>query len=169
MFMAETTNINRLVLVAPVNPWSRMGRKRTRFFGNPFGAFCLRTMGPMLPLVRNWALMRMYGDPSKITANTRAGYDAPLVIPGTLDYLLGIVQHWQTDISELVSVVGRLSGRDVLLVWGEKDAAVPLSSGYELQKHLPGSELKVLRGAGHLPYEESPEEFNATVLQFLNR
>jgi pimeloyl-ACP methyl ester carboxylesterase len=168
MWMAESSRTKKLVLVAPVNPWSRMGKKRTRFFGHPLGAFCLRMIGPMLPLVRNWALMRMYGDPSKITADTRAGYDAPLVIPGTLDYLLGIVQHWQKDISELELAIERLSGADVFLVWGDRDAAVPLSSGYELQKRLPGSELRVLKGVGHLPYEESPEEFNATVVQFLN-
>lgn len=159
--------IDRFILVSPVNPWSSVGLRRTRFFGHPFGAFCLRSLNPLVLFVRQWALTRMYGDPSKITPETRAGYDAPLSIPGTLDYLLGIVQYWRTDLIELEQALERIKDLPVLLIWGSQDSAVPLRSANELHKRWPGSELAVLRGAGHLPYEEAPEEFQEILLRYL--
>jgi pimeloyl-ACP methyl ester carboxylesterase len=52
-------------------------------------------------------------------------------------------------------------------VWGERDAAVYASSAEPLRQHLPNSKLVRYPGVGHLPYEEVPEEFNRTVLDFL--
>lgn len=159
--------IGELILVCSVNPWSRVGRRRTRFFGNRLVATCARRLRPMVLLVKHWALGRMYGDPAKVSAETRAGYDAPLAIPGTMDYLLGIVRFWKPDMDELKDVLERINDMRVLLLWGTKDSAVPLESAYELRKRLPRSELVVLDGVGHLPYEEAPTEFNRAILQYL--
>ena len=159
--------IRRLVLVAPANPWSRVGRKRIRVFGNPIGAYCMRMFQPALAMLRGWAIARMYGDPKKITEDTREGYDAPLHIRGTVDYLLSIVRNWGTDLVELEQAIERICEMPILLVWGTRDLVVPLPSGRELHKRLPRAELVVLEGAGHLPYEEAPEEFNRALLKYL--
>jgi pimeloyl-ACP methyl ester carboxylesterase len=159
--------IQRLVLVAPANPWSRVGRKRIRVFGNPVGAFCMRSFQPALAMLRGWAIARMYGDPAKVTDDTRAGYDAPLRIRGTVDYLLSIVQYWRRDMVEFERAISRIAEMPILLMWGTRDLVVPLPSGRELHKCLPHAELVVLEGAGHLPYEEAPEEFNRALLQYL--
>jgi pimeloyl-ACP methyl ester carboxylesterase len=37
-----------------------------------------------------------------------------------------------------------------------------------MAEHLPGARLAILQGAGHLPYEECPEEFCRIVQEFLN-
>jgi pimeloyl-ACP methyl ester carboxylesterase len=160
--------IRRLVLVAPANPWSAVGRRRIRVFGHPIGAYCMRTFQPALALLRGWAIARMYGDPAKVTEDTRAGYDAPLHIRGTVDYLLSIVQHWRADLVELERAIERISEMPLLLIWGTRDQVVPLLSGRELHKRLPHAELVVLEGAGHLPYEEAPEEFNRALLRYLD-
>ena len=55
----------------------------------------------------------------------------------------------------------------VLIVWGELDDVIPVSAGQELHSRLPRSELRVIRGAGHVPHWETPEEFNGTVGTFL--
>jgi pimeloyl-ACP methyl ester carboxylesterase len=36
-------------------------------------------------------------------------------------------------------------------------------------KALPGCERALIQGAGHLPFEETPDEFNRLVLDFLER
>ena len=54
-----------------------------------------------------------------------------------------------------------------LLIWGDRDRAVIAKSAYELQKRLPNSELVMLKGVGHLPYEEAPDQFNETVIRSL--
>jgi pimeloyl-ACP methyl ester carboxylesterase len=55
----------------------------------------------------------------------------------------------------------------VLIVWGESDELLPVSAGRELHSRLPGSELRIIRNAGHVPHWETPEEFNSTVGAFL--
>ncbi len=54
-----------------------------------------------------------------------------------------------------------------LVVWGERDPWIPLEAGQALHAGLPQSQLAVIPAVGHLPMEEAPEAFNATVLAFL--
>jgi pimeloyl-ACP methyl ester carboxylesterase len=57
----------------------------------------------------------------------------------------------------------------LLLLWGSRDPAVPLASAHELRRALKNAELVVIQGAGHLPYEEAPAEFNRALAGFLMR
>ena len=41
------------------------------------------------------------------------------------------------------------------------------SSIHQLQRQLKNSALVMFQGAGHLPYEEVPEEFNRVLCDFL--
>ena len=45
----------------------------------------------------------------------------------------------------------------VLLVWGEKDAMIPISNAADYQRVLRNSTLVRLEGLGHVPQEEAPE------------
>lgn len=57
----------------------------------------------------------------------------------------------------------------VLIIWGREDGVLPVSLGADLHKKLPGSELRVIGGAQHVPHWERPEEFNSAVVGFLRR
>lgn len=54
-----------------------------------------------------------------------------------------------------------------LVVVGREDAFTPLSDARVLHAHIPGSQLAVVEGAGHLPNLERPAEFNAALERFL--
>jgi pimeloyl-ACP methyl ester carboxylesterase len=54
-----------------------------------------------------------------------------------------------------------------LIIWGDRDAAVPLSHAYTAQRLIPNSELRIMERCGHTPQVERPEEFNKLVLDFL--
>src|SRR5262245_58596347 len=54
-----------------------------------------------------------------------------------------------------------------LLIWGERDAIVPVSAGYELRDLIPRSRLLVLNGANHVPMFHDARRFNAALLHFL--
>jgi pimeloyl-ACP methyl ester carboxylesterase len=56
-----------------------------------------------------------------------------------------------------------------LLVHGEHDWVVPLEWAQRAHERLPNSELCVLRGCGHWPPRECPDEFNRAVVNFLAR
>jgi pimeloyl-ACP methyl ester carboxylesterase len=56
-----------------------------------------------------------------------------------------------------------------LLVHGERDRIVPVAWARRAHECLPDSELRVLRGCGHWPPRECPQEFNRVVTDFLAR
>jgi pimeloyl-ACP methyl ester carboxylesterase len=57
----------------------------------------------------------------------------------------------------------------VLVVHGDADRVVPLSNGKLLVRRIPGAELAVLPGRGHVVHLESPDEFNRLIESFLER
>jgi len=54
-----------------------------------------------------------------------------------------------------------------LLIWGEKDQIFPPSVGEALSQSIPNSIFKIIKGSGHIPMWEKPEEVNPIILQFL--
>jgi pimeloyl-ACP methyl ester carboxylesterase len=54
-----------------------------------------------------------------------------------------------------------------LILWGAEDPWIPLAQGKRLQQALPGSNLMILDGVGHVPMEESPTETVSEYLSFL--
>jgi pimeloyl-ACP methyl ester carboxylesterase len=57
----------------------------------------------------------------------------------------------------------------VLIVWGSRDDITPLPEGRDLASLVPGAELVVLEGVGHIPAIEDPRAFNRALLGFLGR
>ncbi|MDV6374038.1 alpha/beta fold hydrolase [Deinococcus arenicola] len=55
-----------------------------------------------------------------------------------------------------------------LVVWGERDALVPLPLGKLLAESIPGAHLTVIPHAGHVVMVDAPEPFNAAVLNFVD-
>src|SRR5205823_3486316 len=110
--------VRRLVLVSPVNPWSRLARRRLAFFGTRMGAFLMRRCGgPLLSRTRGYFLRRMYGDPARVTRDAVAGYSAGLAVPGTVPHLLRVVHCWRADVQELERAITALTPIPTLLVW----------------------------------------------------
>jgi pimeloyl-ACP methyl ester carboxylesterase len=54
-----------------------------------------------------------------------------------------------------------------LILWGEHDRVIKLSTGEQLARTIPNARLVVIRSAGHLPMEEQPELCNRELLAFL--
>ncbi len=160
--------LKRLILAAPVNPWSPHGRLIARLLGNQWGSsLFLKTLARM-PVAYGFWLNRMYGDARRIPPGTLEGYSAPLIIPGSFEHGLDIIRCWNADLQELKSVLPKIADYRTLLIWGSKDRAVYPSSAQPLRQRFKDCELSIIEGAGHLPYEETPEEFNRLVIEFLN-
>jgi pimeloyl-ACP methyl ester carboxylesterase len=162
-----TPKIAKLVLVAPVNPYSTHGRWLAPFLGGRVGSALFRFAAPRAAFLYGYALRRLYGDPNRIAPETLAGYMAPLAIPGLFNYGCSVVRTWTEDMRELETILPKLANVRTLLIWGRDDAAVYATSGAALARHFQNSQLRVLPGVGHLPYEECPAEFNRLLIEFL--
>jgi pimeloyl-ACP methyl ester carboxylesterase len=160
-------HLRKLILVAPVNPWSPHGRRLAPFIGSSLGStLFLRCVNHMRWTFPYW-LARLYGDSKRIPPGTLEGYEAPVSIPGSFEYAVGIVSHWTNDLRELEHAIPKLADIPTLLVWGSADPAVYVQSADQLRRHFKQCEVVVYPGVGHLPYEEVPEQFSATVREFL--
>jgi len=88
-------------------------------------------------------------------ANTK-----PLSIAGTLLAMAG-----RTDTTESLPSIGV----PTLILVGEHDAVTPVASSRAMAERIPGAELHVVPGAGHLSNLENPEHFNERLIEFLAR
>ena len=57
--------------------------------------------------------------------------------------------------------------KKTLLIWGDLDDATPVSDAYKMKSEISGSELFLLKGAGHYSFLDRPAEVNKKVLSFL--
>ncbi|HEY7616709.1 MAG TPA: alpha/beta fold hydrolase [Terriglobales bacterium] len=165
--MARPGQVRRLILVDAVNPYSPHGRFLTSFLSGRIVSFLFRALFPRLTVAHPYVLLRLYGDATRIAPGTLEGYSKPFAIPGSLEYGLKVISTWVTDLRELESILPKLAEIPTLILWGNRDKAVNPASALLLRQHFRNSQLLVFDGVGHLPYEESPEEFNRAVIQFL--
>ena len=169
MFLAaQSRRVRSLVLAAPVNPWSDFGAGRIRFLKGRLGAALLRIAWPVSRPVHRMVVERMYGDPRRIPAGTIEGYSSQVMRPGKVHSVLSTLRSWESDVNALSLAIPRITVPS-LLIWGTRDGAVDLRSAEQLRRALPASELSLIEGAGHLPFEETPDEFNRLVLDFVER
>ena len=161
--------VRKLVLVAPVNPYSAHGRRLAPFVGSRLGAALFRFGVARMSFLFPYFHARLYADRGSIPPGTLEGYVAPLAKRGLFEHALSIVRTWTQDLRELEATLPKLAIIPTLLMWGSKDSAVYASSAAPLAKNFSNSELIVFPGIGHLPYEECPEEFNRALIEFLTR
>ena len=168
LLAAQSAKVRSLILVAPVNPWSNLGTGRIRFLNGPIGEALLRMAWPVSRPLYPIALARMYGDPRRLPAGTVEGYRSLIMRPGRVNNVLNTLRGWEDDVDALRAVIPKIKARS-LLIWGTRDGAVDIRSAEPLRQALPDCQLKVIKGAGHLPFEETPDEFNRLVLEFVDQ
>jgi pimeloyl-ACP methyl ester carboxylesterase len=58
-------------------------------------------------------------------------------------------------------------GAPTLIVWGDKDAIIPVRDANEFERLIPDSRKVVMRDTGHIPMAERPQAFNDLLMEFL--
>jgi len=159
--------LRRLVLVAPVNPWSPHGKRLAPFIGSAFGSTLFRNTVARWRFLDYLWLRRMFGDGAKIPPDSLDGYRVPVLQNRAFNYGLGIVRHWTSDLEELRTAISKIGDYPTLLMWGTRDRAVSVRSAELLRSNFRDARLVLFKGAGHLPYEEVPDEFNRALIDFL--
>jgi pimeloyl-ACP methyl ester carboxylesterase len=160
--------IRRLILVAPVNPWSAHGKRFSAFVSSPVVAPLFLNLAPRVRILDEFYLRRMFGDPRRVPADSLEGYRKPMRIPGSYEYGVGVARSWNRDLKELESMLPRIRHIPSLLIWGSSDVLVDPASATQLKQRFTHCRLVMFEGAGHLPYEEVPKEFNRAVTEFLS-
>jgi len=160
--------VERLILAAPANPWSKHGRFLSRVLGSaPLCWLLPAPMRRMAPPCGGWFHARQYGDRKRIPPGTAEGYIRPMLVPGSFEYALDVLRTLRRDLDEMARLLPHIAHLSTLFLWGTRDPIVLPESLAPLRACFRLPELVLLEGAGHLPYEEVPEEFNHAVSGFL--
>ena len=161
--------VRKLILFAPANPYSRSSDVMVRVYSTRWGAL-LASMLPYLPRpIQRMALGEMYGGSSRVLDRHMQEIVDGLQSPVTLRHVLCVIRSWRAEMANLEIAIRRLKRMPTLLVWGDRDFTVSLSSAVRLNRKLRASELILLPGVGHSVFEERPEEANRIVLEWLGR
>jgi pimeloyl-ACP methyl ester carboxylesterase len=161
--------VRSLALFAPANPFSSLSDFLVRFYSTGVGRLAAK-MGPYAPWpIQRFTLGRMYGHPGRILEGSLEEYISGLRLPGTVDHILAVVRNWFVEMAALESALTNIREIPTLLIWGDLDRAVSLHSAHILANKLAGSELVVVPGAGHIVFEEMPDEANRILIEWLGR
>lgn len=79
--------------------------------------------------------------------------------------LRAVVDHG----GQVVSARDRLylSSHPTLIVWGDRDAIIPVSHARTAHEEIPGSRLVIFEGAEHFPHAEFPDRFAEALTEFV--
>jgi len=163
----DQPRLRRLVLVAPVNPWSPHGKRLAPFLGSAAGSLVFRnTIERWRSLDYLW-LRRLFGDGAKIPPDSLEGYRQPVFKNRAFRHAARIIKNWTADLAELEAALPKIRDYPTLLIWGTKDRAVDFRSAEPLRRNFRDVRLVAFDGVGHLPYEEASEDFNRALVDFL--
>jgi pimeloyl-ACP methyl ester carboxylesterase len=162
MAIMSGERVESLILVSPAHPWSEKARWQIRLFSSVLGAPIAWSMSIVPRLWMALGLYRLYGDVAKMPTGTIPGYSRP-IDRKMLAYLLRVSRRWYEDFDGLKQEIDRIAEIPTLLIWGTRDRIVPASTAPDLKAQFHRVALELIAGAGHLPYEEEPEEFLAAL------
>ena len=132
----------------------------------------LNTVGPaLLPdrLLVKKMLQKVFYDQTKITDAMIQQYTSYLKYPGAHYALRQTAkQIIPENVDEIIDQTINLK-IPVLIIWGENDQVLPLSSGQRLHYDIKDSEFVIIPESGHDPHEEKPAETIQAMTSFLNR
>jgi pimeloyl-ACP methyl ester carboxylesterase len=75
-----------------------------------------------------------------------------------------LIPYYTNSVSSDLKVVGK----PTLIIWGEKDAQMPINYAERLHREIPGSALVTVPNAGHLILFDAPGAVARAVVDFVN-
>jgi pimeloyl-ACP methyl ester carboxylesterase len=112
--------------------------------------------------VRTVALALAWGRPWRVEpADAAHAARAFAGAPGWHETLEWMLSHRAGGLDEL-SV-------PVLIVWGKRDRVLPPRQAARYARAIPGAEVRIVPGLGHIPMADDPELVAQTILDFTRR
>lgn len=157
--------VTKLVLV---DPWGFPNPNRKASLGiqlarTPILQNIVRYVTPRSLIAKS--MYEVYGDDSKLTEEVIDRYYEMMLAEGNREAFIARQDSPFPFIGERLAEVYH----PTLLLWGEEDAWIPLSTADSFLQALPNAQLITYPGVGHLPMEEIPQQTVADARDFLER
>jgi pimeloyl-ACP methyl ester carboxylesterase len=159
---ARPSRVAALVLVGSASPISRIPWNfrllRVPIIGEIEMEFLIR---PVMELALRY---RLFARGERVTQEEVDEDWRSVRVPGTRRAALAAVRSSNRGYEGLLTRI-RVP---TLVLWGKEDRILPPEEGLRLSTEIPGARLVVLPDTGHIPQEETPEQFSRAVQQFLD-
>lgn len=109
-------------------------------------------------------LVPAYGDPARLSDAIVDRYYDLMLAPGVRQ--AQITKMGQVILQPPEPLLATITA-PTLLLWGDKDAMVPIANADDYLKVMPRARLVTLPGLGHVPFEEDPARSLVPVAAFL--
>ena len=159
---AHPERVSKLVLVSP-DGFASPGTEYDKRQEVPLTMRALPYVLPMFMLRPN--LEAAYGDKSKMTDATLLRTRDMMLAPGVRQAVIARME--QSVLHDPRPQLAKITA-PTLLLWGDKDALIPISNAQDYLAVMPNARLVVLPGIGHVPQEEAPAESLAKLRAFLD-
>ncbi len=141
-------------------------------------ALLAKLKGPLLPLLLRGARRqaglvergRAMGTDLAWVITRRLSFAADDIDPVTVEYLTSMIAATRIEViadffpalmnHDKLAALPVLEGIDVLIMCGDKDLLTPVAHSREMAEALPGAELIVVPGGGHVALMEHPDAFS---------
>lgn len=153
--------VGKLILISP-DGFASPGFAYGKAPDVPMIMQAMRYVLPKWMLRSNVAIA--YSDPAALADAVLDRYHDLMLAPGSRDALLARME--QTVLVPPKPLLRQISA-PVLLLWGEKDAMIPIANAENYLGDLENARLVRLPTLGHVPHEEAPDISIAPVVEFL--
>lgn len=92
-----------------------------------------------------------------------AGFWAPFMVDGSMRTLVATARALPAAIEALDRRLPEIV-HPTLVIWGEKDALLPVQGAWRLVRRVPNARLVLVPEAGHCPHEETPDRVNRLIV-----
>lgn len=170
MALHHPERVKKLVLIDAAGYWKTANDTAVKPTGRPFIfrllandalANVLVKITPYILFSQN--LRQVYGDPSKVKTETIDRYYELMLREGNRKATVKRLRQPENNLQDSI----RLIKTPTLILWGEKDAWIPVTHAYRFHEAMENSRLVIIKAAGHVPMEEMPEETVGYVIAFL--
>jgi len=158
-------HVDKLVLIAPATYLLQFRPELKSAKHLPFVPRALIGWTMTNRRARERALRDALGDPAHFDPAELARRVRPTRVKGTGDALVAMLGSPRG--SDLPKNLERIAA-PTLIVWGDKDRAVPLRHGRYHAQTLPNAKFVIIEKAGHIPQFEYPDAVNRLMLSFLS-
>jgi pimeloyl-ACP methyl ester carboxylesterase len=76
---------------------------------------------------------------------------------------------WRGQVITMLDRAYLAEGVPTKIIWGRRDAIIPLGHGRLAQAVMPGSDLEIFDEAGHFPHHSDPDRFVDIVSEFIGQ
>ncbi len=148
---AYPERVDKLILISP----DGFASEGFEYNKQPDSSFMLSAMVWTLPKpALKMNLLPAYADPKSLTTSLLNRYHDLMCAPGVRKSIATRVH--QTLLKDPLPMLKSIRA-ETLLIWGERDAMIPVANAKDYMGAIATSRLVVLPDIGHLPQEEQPQ------------